>query len=90
VTAKSRAATVDKKKRKKKVTVKLKTRKVVVPAGKPFKVSYKIPNSVRRKYAGKTMKITTTIKARDVAGNTKSAKATRTVKFAKYKKKHRH
>jgi hypothetical protein len=90
VTARSRAATVDKKKRKKKVTVKLKTRKVVVPAGKAFKVSYKIPNTVRRKYAGKTVKITTTIKARDAAGNTKTAKATRTVKFAKYKKKRRH
>jgi hypothetical protein len=90
VTARSRAATVDKKKRKKKVTVKLKTRKVVVPAGKAFKVSYKIPSTVRRKYAGKTVKITTTIKARDTAGNTKTAKATRTVKFAKYKKKRRH
>jgi hypothetical protein len=85
--AASRAAVVDKKKRKKKVTVKLKTRKVVVTAGKAFKVSYKIPNSVRRRYAGKTMRITTTITARDLAGNTSTAKATRTVKFAKYKKK---
>jgi hypothetical protein len=87
--AASRAAAVDKKKRKKKVTVKLKTRKVVVTAGKAFKVSYKIPNTVRRKYAGKTMRITTTITARDLAGNTSTAKATRTVKFAKYKKKKR-
>jgi hypothetical protein len=88
VSAKSRAATVDKKKkRKKKVTVKLKTRTVIVPPGKALAVSYKIPNTVRRKYAGKTMRITTTAKARDAAGNTKTAKATRTVKFAKYKKK---
>jgi hypothetical protein len=88
VSAKSRAATVDKtEKRKKKVTVKLKTRTVIVPPGKALAVSYKIPNTVRRKYAGKTMRITTTAKARDAAGNTKTAKATRTVKFAKYKKK---
>lgn len=86
----SRAAAVDKRKRKKKATVKLKTRKVVVTAGKAFKVSYKIPVSVRRKYAGKTMRITTTISARDLAGNTSTAKATRTVKFATYKQKRRH
>ena len=88
--AATRAAAVDKKKRKKKVTVKLKTRKVVVTAGKGLRVSYKIPNSVRRKYAGRTMRITTTASARDLAGNTSTAKATRTVKFAKYKKKRRH
>ena len=88
--AASRAAAVDKKKRKKKVTVKLKTRKVVVTAGKGLRVSYKIPNSVRRKYAGRTMRITTTASARDLAGNTSTAKATRTVKFAKYKKKRPH
>jgi hypothetical protein len=87
VTAKSRAATLDRKKRKKKVTVKLKTRTVVVTPGKSLAVSYKIPQTVRRKYAGKTVKITTTVKARDTAGNVKTAKATRTVKFAKYKRK---
>jgi hypothetical protein len=84
---KARAAAVDKKKRKKKTTVKLKTRKVVVTAGKPTKVSYKIPDSVRRKFAGKTVKVTTTISARDLAGNTSTAKTSRTLKFAKYKKK---
>jgi hypothetical protein len=88
VSAKSRAATVDKKKkRKKKVTIKLKTRTVIVTPGKSLAVSYKIPQTVRRKYAGKTMRITTTVKARDTAGNVKTAKATRTVKFAKYRKK---
>jgi hypothetical protein len=88
VTAKSRAASIDKKKkRKKKVTIKLKTRTVVVTPGKALAVSYKIPQTVRRKYAGKTVKITTTAKARDAAGNVKTAKATRTVKFAKYRKK---
>jgi hypothetical protein len=85
--ASSRAAALDKKKKRKKTTIKLKTRKVVVTAGKATKVSYKIPLSVRRRYAGRTMRITTTITARDLAGNTSKAKATRTVKFAKYKKK---
>jgi hypothetical protein len=83
----ARAAVLDKKKKRKKTTVKLKTRKVVVTAGKPMKVSYKIPDSVRRKFAGKTVKITTTITARDLAGNTSTAKTSRTLKFAKYKKK---
>ena len=88
VTAKSRAAALDaRKKRKKATTVKLKTRTVIATAGKPLRVSYKIPISVRRKYSGKTMRVTTTITARDTAGNVKKAKATRTVKFAKYKKK---
>jgi hypothetical protein len=86
----SRAAALDKKKRKKKTTVKLKTRTVVVTAGKATKVSYKIPLSVRRKFAGKTVKVTTTITARDLAGNTSTAKTTRTLKFAKYKKKRKH
>jgi hypothetical protein len=89
VTAKSRAAAVDRKKRKP-ATIKLKTRKVVVTAGKALKVSYTIPLSVRRKYAGKTMKITTAVTARDTAGNVKKAKTSRTVKFAKYKKRARH
>jgi hypothetical protein len=88
VSARSRAATIDKKKkRKRKVTIKLKTRTVVVTPGKALAVSYKIPQTVRRKYAGKTVKITTTVKARDAAGNVKTAKATRTLKFAKYKRK---
>jgi hypothetical protein len=90
VTARSRAASVDKKKKRKKVTVKLKTRTVIVTPGKALAVSYKIPQTVRRKYAGKTVRITTTVKARDAAGNVKTAKATRTLKFAKYKKKRKH
>ncbi|MEN3281064.1 MAG: hypothetical protein V7607_2204 [Solirubrobacteraceae bacterium] len=90
VTARSRTASVDKKKKRKKVTVKLKTRTVIVTPGKALAVSYKIPQTVRRKYAGKTVKITTTVKARDAAGNVKTTKATRTLKFAKYKRKKKH
>jgi len=88
--ASSRAAAVDKKKKRKAKVTKLKTRKVVVIAGKATKISYKIPNSVRRKFAGKTVKVTTTITARDLAGNTSKAKTSRTLKFAKYTKKKKH
>jgi hypothetical protein len=90
--ASSRAASVDKKKKKrKKVTIKLRTSTVTATAGKSVPVSLRIPSSVRKKYAGKTLKATITVRARDASGNVKKAKTTRTVKLAKAKKrKHRH
>jgi hypothetical protein len=90
--ASSRAAGVDRKKSRKhrKVTIKLKTAKVSASAGKAVPVSLKLPSSVRKKYAGKTLKATITVSARDASGNVRKTKATRTVKLAKLKKKHRH
>jgi hypothetical protein len=86
------AAAVDKRKKKrKKVTIKLKTTTVTATAGKRVPISLKIPRSVRKKYAGKTLKATITVTARDASGNVKKTKTTRTVKLAKAKKrKHRH
>jgi hypothetical protein len=87
-TASSRAAAlVTKKKKRKKVTIKLKTAKVTVIAGKRTPIRFAIPKSVRQKYAGKTMRATITVTARDASGNVKKTKATRTVKLAKAKKK---
>jgi hypothetical protein len=87
------AATVDKvrKKKRKKVTIKLKTTTVTAIAGKRVPISLKIPRCVRKKYAGKTVKATITVTARDASGNVKKTKTTRKVKLAKAKKrKHRH
>jgi hypothetical protein len=89
--ARSRAATVDKKKKaKKKVTIKLKTSTVNVAPGQALPVSLKLSSAVRKKYAGKTLTATITVTARDASGNVKKTKATRTVKLAKLKKSKAH
>jgi hypothetical protein len=89
--ARSRAATVDKKKKpKKKVTIKLKTATVTVLPGQKVPVSLKLSSAVRKKYAGKTLTATITVTARDASGNVKKTKATRTVKLAKLKKSKAH
>jgi hypothetical protein len=87
--ASSRAASVDKKKKKKKkkVTIKLKTSTVTVTPGKKVPVTFKIPSSVRKKYAGKKLKATITVTARDASGNVKKTKVTRTIKLATIKHK---
>jgi hypothetical protein len=84
----SRAASVDKKKKKKKkVTITLKTSTVTVTPGKKVPVTFKIPSSVRKKYAGKKLKATITVTARDASGNVKKTKVTRTIKLATIKHK---
>jgi hypothetical protein len=88
--ARSRAAAIDKKKKaKKKVTIKLKTTRITVGPGQAVPVSLKLPASVRKKYAGKTLRATITVTARDASGNVKKTKANRDVKLAKLKKKKR-
>ncbi len=80
-----------KKKRKKKVVIKLKSSTVTVGPGQALPVSIKLPGSVRKKYAGKTLRATIVVTARDSTGNVKKTTATRTIKLAKakHKKKHR-
>ena len=85
--ASRRAVAAAKKKKAKKI--KLKTTKKTVVAGQPTKLSVKIPKSIARKYAGKTLRATMTITARDAAGNVKKTTIKRKVKLAKLKKKHR-
>ncbi|HEY7620400.1 MAG TPA: hypothetical protein VH834_11535 [Solirubrobacteraceae bacterium] len=83
-----RAASAAKAKKKKKPKkVKLKTRTVSVAAGKPTAVKLKIPKSVARRYAGKTLTATITVTAKDTAGNVKKTTLKRKVKLAKIKKK---
>jgi hypothetical protein len=81
------AASADKKKPKKPKAIKLKTTTVKVAAGVPAAVKLKIPTSVARKYAGKTLTATITITAKDAAGNVKKTTIKRKVKLAKIKKK---
>ena len=88
--SRGRAAVAAKTKRKPK-KIKLKARTVVVTAGKPTPVKLKIPKSVARKYAGKTLTATITITAKDAAGNVKKTTIKRKIKLAKIKHtKHRH
>jgi hypothetical protein len=82
------AASTDKKRKPRKPkAIKLKTAKVTVAAGVPTAVKLKIPKSVARKYAGKTLTATITVTARDAAGNVKRTTIKRKVKLAKIKKK---
>jgi hypothetical protein len=83
-----RAAVAAKAKTKKPKKIKLKTQTVSVVAGTPAAVKLKIPKSVARKYAGKTLTATITVTAKDAAGNVKTTTIKRKVKLAKIKKKH--
>jgi hypothetical protein len=88
--ASARAASIDKKKKKKKhkkVIIKLKTSTVTVAPGTAVPVSFKITSAVRKKYAGKKLKATITVTARDASGNVKTTKVTRTIKLAAIKHK---
>ena len=49
-----------------------------------------IPKKVRKKYAGKKVKATVTVTARDTSGNVKKVSRSRTIKLAKLKKKKHH
>ena len=46
-----------------------------------------IPKKHRKKYAGKKLKATVTVSARDASGNVKKVSRSRTIKLAKLKKK---
>jgi hypothetical protein len=74
--------------KKKPKRIKLKTKTVQVAAGTPTALKLKIPKSVARKYAGKTLTATMTVTARDAAGNVKKTTVKRKVKLAKIKRHH--
>jgi hypothetical protein len=76
-------------KKKKAKKIKLKPVKQTVGAGQPTKLRVKIPKSIARKYAGKTLTATMTITAKDTAGNVKKTTIKRKVKLAKLRKKTR-
>jgi hypothetical protein len=85
----ARRAIASAKKKKKPKKIKLKTRTVTVTPGSPSAIKLKIPKSVARKYAGKTLTATMTVTAKDTAGNVKKTTVKRKVKMAKLKKKRR-
>jgi hypothetical protein len=86
--ARSSSASAAAKKRKKPKKIKLKTTTVTVVPGKATALKLKIPKSVARKYAGKTLTATMVVTAKDSAGNVKKTTVKRKVKLAKIKKKH--
>jgi len=76
----SASAAAAKKKRKK---IKTKTKTATVAAGRATPLKLKIPKSVARTSAGKTLTATLRITAKDAAGYVKRTKVTRKVKLAK-------
>jgi hypothetical protein len=88
--AAKKASASAKKKKKKTVKIKLKTTSATVNPGQAFPVKVAIPRKVRTKYAGKTLKATIKVTARDSSGNVKSVTATRKIKLAKIKKAKKH
>lgn len=84
-----RASTSARTRKQKPVTIRLKTVSASVSPGQPFPVKVVISKKVRRKYAGKTLKATTKVTARDASGNAKTVTATRKVKLARLKRSRR-
>ncbi len=81
------SASASKTKKKKAVTIRLKTVTAAVSPGAPFPLKVTLSKKIRKKYAGKTLKATTKVTARDAAGNAKTVTATRKVKLGRPKAK---
>jgi hypothetical protein len=76
--------------RKKKVK-RIKLRRVThtVTAGKPFAFKLKLPKKVARRYAGKKVRVLTTVTAKDAAGNVKRLKKRSTIRVRRPRHRHR-
>ena len=83
--ASSRADAAARRKRRKPIRLKSVTR--TVQPGKSFPLRLKIPKSVRRKYAGKTLRAKVTIKVTDPSKNVKTIKRSKKIKLRKLKKR---
>lgn len=84
------SAAAEKRKKRKPKAIKLKTATTRVTAGRPTAVKLRIPKSVARKYAGRTLNATIVVTAKDAAGNVKRTTIKRKVKLAKIaRKRHR-
>lgn len=70
----------------KSVKIKLKPTSATVAPGKAFPVKIVVPRKVLRKYAGKTLRASIKVTARDSSHNSKSVTATSKVHLAKIKK----
>jgi hypothetical protein len=73
-------------KKRKAVKIKLKTVTALVQPGQKFPVKVAISKKIRKKYAGKTLKATIKVTARDASGNAKTVTKTQKIKLAKFKK----
>jgi hypothetical protein len=73
-------------KKMKPVKLKLKPTRATVAPGKPFPVKFVIPPKVLRKYAGKTLRASIKVTARDSSHNVRSVTTTSKVHLAKIKK----
>jgi hypothetical protein len=85
----SSSATAAKKKKKKRVRIKLKSVRRTVTAGNAVPIKIKIPKKIARRYAGRKVKFTIKVTAKDSAGNVKRITRTKTTRLAAAKKKHR-
>jgi hypothetical protein len=86
--ARSSAATAAQKKKKKRAKrIRLKPKTVALAPGQAVPVKLKLPRSVRRKYAGKTLRATVTVTATDATGNAKKVTVKRKIKLRKLKRK---
>ena len=81
------AAKKKKRKKKKAIKLKLKPRTMTALPGQSVPVRISIPKKYRKKYAGKKLKATVTVTARDASGNVKKVSRSRSIKLAKLKKK---
>jgi len=75
--------------RRRPVRIKLKPKTATVAPGRAVPIKIRVPRSVARKYAGKTLKATVRVTAKDAAGNVKRVKRVKRIKLAKIKKKAR-
>ena len=85
--ASAEAAAKKKPKKRKPIKIRLRTSTKLAAPGTAVPVRITIPKKVRRKYAGRKVKATVTVTARDTSGNVKKVSRSRTVKLAKLKKK---
>ena len=83
----SSASASKKSKKKKAVKIKLKTATAVVQPGQKFPIKVAISKKIRKKYAGKTLKATIKVTARDASGNVKTVTKNKNIKLAKFKAK---
>ena len=84
--ASAEAAAKKKPKKRKPIKIRLRTSTKLAAPGTAVPVRITIPKKVRRKYAGRKVKATVTVTARDTSGNVKKVSRSRTIKLAKLKK----
>jgi hypothetical protein len=83
----SSSSTADSAARKRKKRIRLKPVVTTVAPGQATAVKIKVPRKVARKYGGRKVRAKIKVTAVDAAGNSSTARTTKTIKLAKLKKK---